>query len=306
MSRPQRASGAVASMTGFATASHALPSGTLGIELRSVNSRFLDLVLRVPDELRQFEAVLREGIGAQLQRGKVECRVTLQRHASAQAPRLNEAVLAQLAGLSAQVAAAVPGVAPLRVVDVLGWPGVLDTQDVDPDALRAAVQAALAEALDALQASRQREGETQRAALLERCDAIERIAATVQPRVPEIVAAIERKLTERMEQALGKAVAGSSVSREELAERVRQEVTLYGLRVDVDEEINRLRTHVAEVRRVLAAGGAVGRRLDFLMQELNREANTLGSKATMVDLTQAAVELKILIEQMREQIQNIE
>ncbi len=306
MSRSQRAGSAVASMTGFAAASRSVPHGTLGIELRSVNSRFLDLVLRVPDELRQFEALLREGIGAQLQRGKVECRVSMQRQASAQAPRLNEAVLAQLADLSAQVSAAVPGVAPLRVVDVLGWPGVLDTQDVDPDVLRAAVQAALGEALEGLQASRQREGEALRAALLERCDAIERIAATVQPRVPEIVASIERKLTERMDQALGKALAGASISREEIAERVRQEVTLYGLRVDVDEEINRLRTHVTEVRRVLAAGGAVGRRLDFLMQELNREANTLGSKATMVDLTQAAVELKMLIEQMREQIQNIE
>jgi uncharacterized protein (TIGR00255 family) len=293
-------------MTGFATATQALPTGALTIDLRSVNSRFLDLVLRVPDELRQFESLVRESIGARLSRGKVECRLSVQRQGADQAPRMNEAVLGQLAQLSSRVQAAVPGVAPLRVVDVLGWPGVLDAQELDAEALRTAVQSALNEALDGLQASRQREGEALRDALLQRCDAVEAIATTVQPRVPEIVAGIERKLTERMNQALGNALAGASISREELSERVRQEVTLYGLRIDVDEEINRLRTHVTEVRRVLGAGGAVGRRLDFLMQELNREANTLGSKATVVDLTQAAVELKIVIEQMREQIQNIE
>jgi uncharacterized protein (TIGR00255 family) len=293
-------------MTGFATATHALPTGALTIELRSVNSRFLDLVLRVPDELRQFEALVRETIGARLNRGKVECRLSVQRQGGDQVPRMNEAVLGQLAQLSSKVQAAVPGVAPLRVVDVLGWPGVLDAQELDAEALRSAVQGALNEALDGLQASRQREGDALRDALLQRCEAIEAIASTVQPRVPEIVAGIERKLTERMNQALGNALAGSGISREDLAERVRQEVTLYGLRIDVDEEINRLRTHVTEVRRVLAAGGAAGRRLDFLMQELNREANTLGSKATVVDLTQAAVELKIVIEQMREQIQNLE
>jgi uncharacterized protein (TIGR00255 family) len=293
-------------MTGFATATQALPTGALTIELRSVNSRFLDLVLRVPDDLRQFEALVRESIGARLSRGKVECRLSLQRQGGEQAPRINEGVLGQLAQLSSKVQAAVPGVAPLRVVDVLGWPGVLDAQELDAEALRTAVQSALNEALDGLQASRQREGEALREALQQRCDAVEAIAMTVQPRVPEIVAGIERKLTERMNQALGNALAGASISREELSERVRQEVTLYGLRIDVDEEINRLRTHVTEVRRVLAAGGAAGRRLDFLMQELNREANTLGSKATVVDLTQAAVELKIVIEQMREQIQNLE
>jgi uncharacterized protein (TIGR00255 family) len=293
-------------MTGYATASQALPTGALSIELRSVNSRFLDLALRVPDDLRQFEGLLREAISARLQRGKVECRVNMQRQAGSQVPRLNQAIVDQLAQLSGQVQAALPGTAPLRVVDVLGWPGVLDGQELDSDALRAAVQAALEQALEALQASRQREGEALRNGLLERCNAIEAIAAKVQPRVPEIIAGIERKLTERMNQALGNALAGSTVSREEIGERVRQEVTLYGLRIDVDEEINRLNTHTTEVRRVLGAGGAVGRRLDFLMQELNREANTLGSKATVVDLTQAAVELKILIEQMREQIQNLE
>ena len=293
-------------MTGFAAAAQAVSLGSVSVELRSVNSRFLDLVLRVPDDLRQFEALLRETIGARLQRGKVECRLALQRQAGDEAPRINAEVLQQLVGLSAEVQRALPGTGPLSVRDVLAWPGVLDTPQIDADQLRQAVLTALGEALDGLQASRQREGDALRAGLLERCDGIEKIAETLRPRVPELLAHAERKLSERLNQALGKALEGGNITREDLAERVRQEVTLYGLRVDVDEELNRLLTHVNEVRRVLNAGGAVGRRLDFLMQELNREANTLGSKAAAVDLTQAAVELKILIEQMREQIQNLE
>ncbi len=296
----------VASMTGFSSAGRSLPGLALTIELRSVNSRFLDLSLRVPDELRQFEAALREGVGARLQRGKVECRVALQRQPGVEPPRLNAPVLAQLEQLDIQVRTRLPGAAPLSVADVLHWPGVLDLRETDAEALREALLGALADSLDGLQSSRQREGEALRQTLLERCTGIVRIAQTLRPRIPEMLAQAERKLSERLNQALGAALQGGNVSREELAERVRQEVTLYGLRVDVDEELKRLLTHVDEVRRVLAAGGGVGRRLDFLMQELNREANTLGSKATAVDLTQAAVELKMLIEQMREQIQNLE
>ena len=293
-------------MTGFAAASRSIPGLTVTVELRSVNSRFLDLSLRVPDELRQLEAALREAIGARLQRGKVECRIALQRQPGIEAPRLNDPVLAQLEQLDAQVRTRLPAAAPLSVADVLHWPGVLDQRDTDTEALREALLVALAESLDGLQSSRQREGEALRHTLLERCAGIVRIAQALRPRIPQMLAQAERKLSERLNQALGAALQGGNVSREELAERVRQEVTLYGLRVDVDEELKRLLTHVDEVRRVLAAGGGVGRRLDFLMQELNREANTLGSKATAVDLTQAAVELKMLIEQMREQIQNLE
>jgi uncharacterized protein (TIGR00255 family) len=301
-----RAPSPVASMTGFAAATRSLTGLGLTVELRSVNSRFLDLALRVPDELRQFEGALREAIAARCARGKVECRVALQRQPGADAPRLNTQALEHLEQLDQQVRARLPAAAPLSVSDVLHWPGVLDAREADGDVLREALLAALAEALDGMQASRQREGEALRQLLLERGTAVAAIAETLRPRIPEMVALAERKLSERLNQALGVALQGGGVSREELAERVRQEVTLYGLRVDVDEEIKRLLTHVAEVRRVLATGGAVGRRLDFLMQELNREANTLGSKATAVDLTQAAIELKVLIEQMREQIQNLE
>jgi uncharacterized protein (TIGR00255 family) len=293
-------------MTGFAVASRSSPLGLLSIELRSVNSRFLDLSLRVADELRSFEPMLREVIGASVGRGKIDCRVGVQRQPQSLTARVNDEVLAQFTALVARLRQALPDSRPASVTDVLAWPGLMETPATDPAAVAAAVQAALDEAIAALQASRRREGTALKRILLERCDAVEAIVAQLRPRVPEILAALEKKLAERLAQALTPALAGGSLSREEIADRIRQEVTLYGLRVDVDEELKRLGTHVAEVRRVLEAGGAVGRRLDFLMQELNREANTLGSKASAIDLTQAAVELKIAIEQMREQIQNIE
>ncbi|MEF9995193.1 MAG: DUF1732 domain-containing protein, partial [Burkholderiaceae bacterium] len=177
----------------------------------------------------------------------------------------------------------------------------------DTEALRADVLGALAEALDGFAASRQREGAALAKVLSAACDQIEVVVAQVSARLPEIVAGVERKLAERLETALGKAISdNSTLSREEVNERIRQEVTLYAMKMDVEEEIKRLLTHVTEVRRVLAAGGAVGRRLDFLMQELNREANTLGSKAAAIEMTHASVELKLVIEQMREQIQNLE
>ena len=298
---------AVASMTGFASASHPSPLGTLTAELKSVNARFLDLTLRVADELRQFEGAARETLNARIARGKVECRISVQRSGSAEAPRINADALARLTQLVREVSERIPTAAPLSVADALAWPGIVEVSSHDADELRAAVLALLGSALDQFEASRRREGDALSAGLLERCAAIDRILVELRQRAPDMLAAIERKLLERLNQTLAPALSGSgAVSREELAERIRQEVTLYGLRADVDEELNRLATHVTEVRRVLAAGGAVGRRLDFLMQELNREANTLGSKATAIELTQAAIELKLLIEQMREQIQNME
>jgi uncharacterized protein (TIGR00255 family) len=297
----------VASMTGFAVANRETSMGVVTVDVRSVNARFLDLTLRVGDELRSFEQAIREAIAQRLARGKVDCRVVLQRHATAQAPRINTTALAQLAQLAREVRAALPEAAPLAVGEVLAWHGVVESAAADTEELRGAVLAAVSEALDSLQASRTREGAALTAALLARCDGIDAIVEQLRPRVPELLAAMERKLLERLNQTLAPALAANAtLTREEIADRIRQEVTLYGLRADVDEELKRLATHVAEVRRVLAAGGAVGRRLDFLMQELNREANTLGSKASAIEMTNAAVELKILIEQMREQIQNLE
>jgi uncharacterized protein (TIGR00255 family) len=297
----------VASMTGFAVASRPTSLGPVTIELKSVNSRFLDLSLRYPDELRSVEQALREAISARVNRGKMECRLAISRVGNDTGTGLNAAALDRLKRLADEVAAALPEAAPLTSGEVLSWPGVVDAPVADPDALRAAVMEALAEALEALAASREREGAALRDVLKKHCDAIDAIAVQVKARAPELLAAVERKLVERLEQALGRTMAdASALSREEVGERIRQEVTLYGLRMDVDEEIKRLTTHVNEVRRVLDAGGPVGRRLDFLMQELNREANTLGSKAAAIEMTNASVELKLLIEQMREQIQNLE
>ena len=297
----------IASMTGFAVAQRATALGTIGVELRSVNSRFLDLNLRLADDLRAVEPAIRERLSSRIARGKLDCRIGLQRRVEVAAQTLNAAVLAQLRRLDDEVRTAIPQVANLTVADVLAWPGVVDGAAADTEAVQRELLSALDEAIEALQATRGREGDALRRALLERCDTIEAIAAQVRARVPELRAALERKLFERLDQSLASALASAGgLTRDDVAERIRQEVTLYGLRADVDEELSRLATHVTEVRRVLAAGGAVGRRLDFLMQELNREANTLGSKATAIELTNAAVELKIAIEQMREQIQNLE
>lgn len=298
---------AVASMTGFASAACATPLGAATIELRSVNARFLDLTLKIADDLRPFEPQVREAIGASLSRGKVECRISIARQAQSEAPRLNLQILDQLSHMSRTVRHALPEAQPLSVAEILNWPGLIEAPTLDSDALRNALVGGLNEAVGLLQQSRQREGAALAGLLRERLNDIEAIVAQLRSRLPELRAAVERKLSERLNQALAPALANaSSLSQEDVAERIRQEVTLYGLRADVDEELSRLATHVVEVRRVLDAGGAVGRRLDFLMQELNREANTLGSKATAIDLTQAAVELKLLIEQMREQIQNLE
>ena len=295
------------SMTGFAGASFATPLGQATIEIRSVNSRFLDLTLKIADDLRAFEPQIRERVGARLARGKVECRLSVQRAASAESTHLNGPTLAALARLDGEVRLTLPQAAPLSVAEALAWPGVLETPPLDAEALRAALLAALDDVLDRLQESRAREGAAIADGLRDRCAAIDAIVGQLRTRLPELRAAVERKLTERLNQALGAALStAAGLTRDEVAERIRQEVTLYGLRADVDEELSRLATHVVEVRRVVDAGGAVGRRLDFLMQELNREANTLGSKATAVDLAQSAIELKLLIEQMREQIQNLE
>ncbi len=295
------------SMTGFAGASFATPIGQAVLEIRSVNSRFLDLSLKIADDLRAYEPLIRERISGRLARGKVECRLSVQRAAFAESTRLNPTTLAALQRLGAEVQQALPQAAALTVAEVLAWPGALEAPQLDAEALRASVLAALDEVLDRLHESRAREGAATADGLRSRCDAIGAIVDQLRARLPELRTAVERKLTERLNQALGAPLASAAaLTRDEVAERIRQEVTLYGLRADVDEELSRLATHVVEVRRVVDSGGAVGRRLDFLMQELNREANTLGSKATAVDLAQSAIELKLLIEQMREQVQNLE
>jgi uncharacterized protein (TIGR00255 family) len=285
------------SMTGYAAAATDLALGALSVELRSVNHRYLDIQFRLPDDLRAIEAQLRELLAAKLNRGKVECRVTFAAAAGAQQlSGLNEALLQQLIALDTRVRTIFPAAADLGVSDILRWPGMLSTEALPVEALQTACRELVRRALDDFTASRAREGEKLKAMLLERAATMEQRVAEVAPRMPQALAAFQEKLTTRLKEAMG---AGDD-------ERIRQEVTLFANKVDVDEELTRLTTHIAELKRILGKGGAVGKRLDFLMQELNREANTLGSKSVDIAVTQVSMELKLLIEQMREQIQNIE
>ena len=285
----------ITSMTGYAAATRELPTASLAAEVKSVNGRFLDVQFRLPDELRAAEPALREMIQGRVGRGKVECRVSVTPPTGA-APRIsvNEALLAELAETSRKIRAAVPDALPLSVDEVLRWPGVLG--DDRSAALREACVALVQEVLEEFAATRAREGAKLAAMLVERAERMKSLLASIQPRLPEAIAAYEEKLAARLREVLG----GTD------EERIRQEIALYGVKVDVAEELNRLGAHLVEVQRVVSAGGPVGKRLDFLMQELNREANTLGSKSVSKELSDASLEFKLLIEQMREQIQNIE
>ncbi len=291
----------ILSMTGYATASVELDSGSLTLELRAVNHRYLDIQLRMPDELRSIEGALREAISAQLQRGKVECRINYAARGAQSGVSLNREMLQQLDAWSREVQQALPEASPLGVADVLRWSGVLETPSASADELRAALLGLLQEVLLEFSASRAREGEKLKDFLLQRVAKIEALRDSVMPHVPAAIAAYEQKLAARLREAMQNAP-----SQDTWDERIRQEITLFASKVDVDEELSRLASHLGEMRRILTQGGAVGKRLDFLMQELNREANTLGSKSVDAEVSRSAMEMKILIEQMREQIQNLE
>jgi len=291
----------ILSMTGYATASAELDSGSLTLELRAVNHRYLDIQLRMPDELRCIENALREAITAQLQRGKVDCRINYASRSAQSGASLNRDLMQQLAAWNREVQVALPDARSLSVVDVLRWNGVLETPSASADELRSALLDLMQAALQEFSASRAREGEKLKDFLLQRVDKIESLRTGVMPHVPAAIAAYEQKLVARLREAMQNAPVQDT-----LDERVRQEITLFASKVDVDEELSRLASHLTEMRRILAQGGAVGKRLDFLMQELNREANTLGSKSVDAEVSRCAMEMKILIEQMREQIQNLE
>ncbi|MDH3286548.1 MAG: YicC family protein [Betaproteobacteria bacterium] len=285
------------SMTGYASASREFAYGALNLELRSVNHRYLDLQFRLPDDLRSVEPVLRERLAAQLTRGKVECRVTFTAAAvGPRAPQFNEVLLRQLVELNTRVRAALPGADTLAVADILRWPGMLETEALPLEELKAACRELLSAVLVEFTAARAREGEKLAQVLLDRVAGMERLVAAILPRLPQVIAGYQERLATRLKEAIG---TGDE-------ERIRQEVAVFATKIDVDEELSRLTAHVAELKRVLAEGGGVGKKLDFLMQELNREANTLASKSADLSVTQAALELKLLVEQMREQIQNIE
>lgn len=287
----------ILSMTGYAVASRELAGGLLSVELRAVNHRFLDLSLRLPEELRLIENQIREKLAGRVSRGKLDCRVGFSARAESQPKlQLNKALLQQLVVLAADAREIAPQAGELKMGELLRWPGVLATDAVTPEAMQQTAMELLDLALADFAATRGREGEKLVASLIERIGKMEVIVADVQPRLPAIVAAYDEKLKQRLVEALG--------SLDD--DRVRQEVALFAQKIDVAEELTRLVAHLGELRRILKQGGAVGKRLDFLMQELHREANTLGSKSVAVETSQASLELKVLIEQMREQVQNIE
>jgi uncharacterized protein (TIGR00255 family) len=282
-------------MTGYAAVSAGSPGGALSLELRSVNSRFLDLQFRIADELRAYEPALRELIAQRVARGKVDCRLSQAPGTGQREARLNTEAVERLKALADAVKKAFPDAAPLRVADLLRWPGMI-AEEADEEGLRAAVSALGRRALDELVATRSREGAKLVAGILERVRAMREQLAKVSPLLPEALAAYHARITERLREAIG--------STDD--ERIRTEVALFAGRGDVAEELERLSTHLDEVERALRAGGTVGKRLDFLAQELNREANTLAAKAASQAISDCALELKVLIEQMREQVQNIE
>ena len=291
----------ILSMTGYAPASAELDSGSLTLELRAVNHRYLDIQFRMPDELRCFENSLREAISAQLQRGKVECRINYAARSAQSGATLNSELLKQLETWSREVLHTLPEAPPLSVAEVLQWKGMLESPGVSLDEIRIALFELMQDALQEFSASRAREGDKLKEFLLQRVEKIEALRSGVIPHVPAAIAAYEKKLITRLREAMQNATAQDMWD-----ERIRQEITVFASKVDVDEELSRLDSHLTEMRRILAHGGAVGKRLDFLMQELNREANTLGSKSVDAEVSRSAMEMKILIEQMREQIQNLE
>lgn len=296
----------VYSMTGYAAAQAPSPLGIISLEVRSVNSRFLDLTLRTADELKCTETALRSILTQSVGRGKVEIRTGVKAELNETSGSINPVALSLIQKLQTEVLAALPEARPMSAAEILAYPGVVRTAEANPEELTKIVSGLLTTALEAFKKSAEREGAALAEVLKGYCDKIDAIADAVQVRMPDIVAAAQAKLTQRLEDALSKALtAHSQLTSEEVSDRIRTEATLYAMKIDVDEEVNRLKTHTKEVRRVLTAGGPVGKRLDFLMQEMNREANTLGSKAAAIEMTDASLNLKLLIEQMREQIQNL-
>jgi len=285
------------SMTGFAALEQPLDSATLLLELRAVNSRYLDLHFKLDENLRSFEPAVRELINSHLSRGKVECKINLvQRAKSNQALQLDEGLMQQLAVIGAQAQQHFPQSRALSVADILRWPGVVQTEVLGQETLLEDIKNLLSQGLKDLNASRAREGEKLKALVLDRLSQIEALVEQVKPLLPALSKEYQAKLEAKLQENL------KNVD----PERVAQELVLFAQRIDVDEELSRLTAHISEVKRILASDAPAGKRLDFLMQELNREANTLGSKSVSIQTTQVYMELKVLIEQMREQIQNIE
>jgi uncharacterized protein (TIGR00255 family) len=287
------------SMTGYAAASRDLGSAVMNLEIKSVNSRYLDIGFRLSEDLRFLEMPLREKIVERIGRGKIECRGYLQAQPAQGAARErtpNPALLSELGKLDDAVRSVLPQAAPLSVAEVLRWPGVLGDDSLTAEQLQASAQELFAKLLDEFVATREREGAKLADVLRDRAARMREQVRAAEPLLPAALEAYRERLSTKLREAVANLDE----------ERIRQEVGVFAAKIDVAEEIARLVTHMDELERVLKKGGAVGKRLDFLMQELNREANTLASKSVSGEVTAIALELKLLIEQMREQVQNLE
>ena len=286
----------VHSMTAFARTEEAAPWGTLQVEIRSVNQRYLEPHFRLPESLRDLEPVLRDALRQRLVRGKVECSVRFESTEAVQAPTVNVQRLKEVANALATIQRHVPSALAPTTLELLNQPGVMESQHLDQDAIKVTAKTLFDQALDELIDARAREGEKLAEMITSRLTAVSTQVAIVKGLLPHILERQRAQLLERLE-----------IAKTELdPQRLEAELVLVAQKADVDEELDRLTAHVEEVSRQLIQKGPKGRRLDFLMQELNREANTLSSKSVVAESTRCAVELKVLIEQMREQIQNIE
>lgn len=306
-------------MTGYATA-HSSGSATpasaessresqtgVGLEIRSVNSRFLDLTFKLPDDLRSTEPALRELLGARLKRGKVEVRAWIEGRADAVPRTPSPLDLQKLVGLQDNVRAWLPTAAPLSVAEVLQ---LTSRQQGNTGELNESLVALAHTALEGLTSAREREGKRLAAMLLDRLGQLRQLAKDAQPLIPQLVAQQRQRFIDRWNEALGAGASGTAqgntITSEMAQDRALTEATAFAIRIDVAEELTRLDSHLTEIERLLKKGAEVGKRLDFLIQELHREANTLGSKSSNLELTRISVDMKVLIEQMREQVQNIE
>lgn len=285
------------SMTGFARTQQSLAEGDIIWELRSVNNRFLELYLKMPEDFRANESRFREMLQQRLKRGKIECFLRFNANApQAETININLQQTKSLLSACHEVTNLLHQTSEVNPIEVLQWPGVVQESKIDMKPVLAAAEASLEKALDDLLANREREGERMRDVIIQRCDAIQQIVNQTREKMPEIQTRYQQRLRDRLDE----------LKVELNNDRLEQELVYLAQKMDVDEELDRLDSHLKEMTDILNRDEAVGRRLDFLMQELNREANTLGSKSADISSTNSSVELKVLIEQMREQIQNIE
>ena len=297
----------VSSMTGFAHIQKETVLGALSLDLKSVNSRYQEVAIRLPEELRFLEGEIRARLVKAVKRGKIECRLAWMGDSAIVEQSLDQMALANVLSLQDAILKVKPDARPLTVSNILQFPGLLKPQAIDEEALTGQVMEALDEAIDVFAASRIREGEALAVVINGYSDQIVETVKELEPKLPLILENLQTKLEERLKEVLTKTLTDhATLTTEEINDRIRQEVILYAIKMDVDEEMNRLLTHVKEIRRLLSTGGEVGKKLDFMMQELNREANTLGSKAAAIEMTQTSLALKVNIEKMREQVQNLE